>query len=125
MTVEATQHGSLLAVSSLVLYCQDFVGPRFQELCEAVFSFTNHSKALIRMEVIRIIPRLAHRSPKVFGRHYLEQALLFLMDCASAPTGQRPGVPYNPLRSRPWVNSLWRSSMKKREKSLAGRIRRH
>jgi serine/threonine-protein kinase mTOR len=46
MTAEAAQHGSLLAVSSLISYCQDFVGPRFQELCEAVFSFTKHSKAL-------------------------------------------------------------------------------
>lgn len=96
LAVEASQHGSLLAMSSLLAHCYAFVGPRFQEMCEAVFSFCTHDKALIRLEVIRIIPRLALRSPKVFGRQFLDQALHFLIECAAASPGNRLGIALQP-----------------------------
>lgn len=93
LSVESAQHGSLLAISSLLTHCYAFVGPRFREICEVVLSFCKHDKTLIRLEVIRIIPRLALRSPKVFSTRYLDKALHFLMECARMISGQRSGIP--------------------------------
>jgi len=70
--------------------------PRFEEVCRAVLSFTGNSKALIRLEVVRLIPRLARFSPKVFGRRYLEESLVFLMDSASTHTSSRVGIDLRP-----------------------------
>lgn len=93
---EASQHGSLFVVSSLLVYTGDFVLPRYREICRGVMGFCNCPKALIRLEVIRIIPRLARRRPRVFGRHYLEEALSFLIESASTLTSARSGVDVRP-----------------------------
>lgn len=93
---EASQHGSLLAVSTMLACTGDFIIPRFEEVCRAVLAFVNHPKALIRLEVIRLIPRLACRCPKVFGRRCLEVSLQFLMESASSPTPKGVGVDLRP-----------------------------
>ena len=81
--MEAAQHGSLLVVSTMIAHTRDFILPRFVEICNKVFESCSHPKALIRLEVVRLIPRLARRFPRFFARRYLEQSLVFLLDCAS------------------------------------------
>eukprot|EP00977_Amphora_coffeiformis_P012913 scaffold3287_cov181-Amphora_coffeaeformis.AAC.2 len=93
---EAAQHGSLLVVSTMLAFTGDFVLPRYDEICQAVLAFQNSDKALIRLEVVRLIPRLARRSPYDFGRRYLEDALNFLIASASTPPAPRVGVDIRP-----------------------------
>jgi serine/threonine-protein kinase mTOR len=93
---EQSNHGFLLAVTCFIQRTRDFVLPRFDEICEAVLAFTDHPKALIRLEVIRLIPRLGQRCPSVFGRRYLESGLLFLVKSASNPLPSRVGVDIRP-----------------------------
>lgn len=93
---EASQHGSLLVVGTMLAYTEDFMLPRFEEICRAVLSFTSNSKALIRLEVVRLIPRLARRSPMVFGRRYLEHSLQFLLESAATPMTTRVGIDIRP-----------------------------
>lgn len=93
---EASQHGSLLVVSTLLAYAGDFVLPRYDEICEAVLTFCSSDKALIRLEVVRLIPRLANRAPHDFGRRYLESALDFLIQSASTAPPPRVGVDVRP-----------------------------
>lgn len=94
--MEASRHGSLLAVSSMVAYTQDFMLPRFEEVCRAVLNCFTNPMSLIRLEVIRLLPRLAKRLPHVFGRRYLEQAIALLMENASSPTPARVGIDLRP-----------------------------
>ena len=96
LKADAANHGSLLVISSMLEYTPIFVEPRFDEICVAVLNFRNHPKALIRLEVVRLLPRLARRSPGTFGRRYLEDALLFLLKCASTPTPPRVGIDLRP-----------------------------
>ena len=93
---EASQHGSLLVVSTMLAYTGDFVLPRYNELCQGVMNFCTSSKALIRLEVIRLLPRLAQRRPRVFGRHFLEKSLVFLVESASTIATTRSGVDVRP-----------------------------
>jgi len=80
----------------MLAYTRDFMLPRFEEVCRAVLKFTDNAKALIRLEVVRLIPRLARRCPRVFGRRYLDQSLVFLIKCASSPMSPRVGVDIRP-----------------------------
>jgi FKBP12-rapamycin complex-associated protein len=50
----------------------------------------------MRLEVIRLIPRLAQRRPRVFGRHYLEQSLAYLIESASTAIAPRVSVDVRP-----------------------------
>jgi hypothetical protein len=93
---EASQHGSLLAVATMLAYTRDFMLPRFEELCRAVLNFTNNPRALIRLEVVRLLPRLARRCPESFGRRFLDAGLMFLMHSAATPPGPRVGVDLRP-----------------------------
>lgn len=93
---EATNHGCLLAVACMLQYTRGFILPRFDEICEAVLDFSEHPKALIRLEVIRLVPRLAHRYPRVFGRRYLDRGLLFLLSSSSNTASSRVGVDIRP-----------------------------
>ncbi len=88
--IEAAQHGSLLVAACMIAYTRDFMIPRYEEVCRVVLGFVNHPKVLVRLEVVRLIPRLARRRPDVFGRRYLESSLLFLIRTASGP-GPLPG----------------------------------
>lgn len=93
---ESSQHGSLLVVATLVAFTRDFMIPRIEEACREVLRFATHPKALIRLEVIRLLPRLARRSPHVFGRRFLEESLLFLIESASTPSSPRVSVDVRP-----------------------------
>jgi serine/threonine-protein kinase mTOR len=99
---EAAQHGSLLVVANMLAYTGDFMLPRYEEVCDAVLSFTHNSdssplpKALLRLEVVRLIPRLARRCPRVFGRSYIRPALLFLMQCAATAPAPRVKLDLRP-----------------------------
>lgn len=95
-STEASQHGSLLAVSTMLAYTRDFMLPRFEEVCRAVLACTKSSRALIRLEAVRLVPRLARRHPQIFGRRYLEESLVFLMQSAATPPGPRIGVDLRP-----------------------------
>lgn len=88
---EQAIHGSLLAMACMIQYTRDFILPRFDEICEAVLNFTTYPKTLIRLEVIRLVPRLANRCPSVFGRRYLDKGLIFILKSASSPV-PRVGV---------------------------------
>jgi Domain of unknown function (DUF3385) len=94
--MEASRHGSLLAVASMIAYTKDFMLPRFEEVSRAVLNCASCQQALIRLEVIRLLPRLARRNPHVFGRRYLEETLLFLMESASNPCPPRVGIDVRP-----------------------------
>jgi FKBP12-rapamycin complex-associated protein len=93
---EASQHGSLLVVGTLVAYTKDFMVPRLEEICREVLKFTTHQKALMRLEVARLIPRLAVCLPLVFGRRFLDQSLMFLIESASAPTPPKVSIDIRP-----------------------------
>ncbi|EED89568.1 phosphatidylinositol 3-kinase (PI3K)-like protein [Thalassiosira pseudonana CCMP1335] len=82
-TTAVHSHGSLLVVSSIVNHSRNFILPRFDEVCTAVLSFMDHPMILIRLEVVRLIPKLAQRCPGVYGRRYLEESLDFLISCAA------------------------------------------
>lgn len=53
--VEAKQHAALLVIGDLLDLPLDFMLPRFDEVCRATLGLRNHSKALIRLEVVRLI----------------------------------------------------------------------
>lgn len=92
----AAQHGSLLVVGTMLATTRDFMLPRFEEVCRAVLRFTSNPLSLIRLEVVRLIPRLALRCPSVFGRRYLDECLRFLMYSASTPPAPRVGIDLRP-----------------------------
>jgi tetratricopeptide (TPR) repeat protein len=89
-------HGSLLVVTEMLNHSRNFILPRFDEVCTAVLKFTRHPMALIRLELIRIIPQLARRNPDVFGCRYLCQSLDFLLASAATPPPQRSGIDLRP-----------------------------
>jgi serine/threonine-protein kinase mTOR len=93
---ESAQHGSLLMVGTMLAITRDFMLPRFEEVCRAVLNFTSNKMALIRLEVVRLVPRLALRCPTVFGRRYLEDSLNFLLYSASTPPAVRVGIDLRP-----------------------------
>ena len=70
--------------------------PRYDEVCKKVVEFTTHPKVLIRLEAIRLLPRLARRCPRVFARRYLEQSLDFLVESASNAPPPRVRVDLRP-----------------------------
>lgn len=53
--VEAAQHASLLVVGDMLEHTRNFMLPRFDEVCRAVLALKDHPKALLRLEVVRLI----------------------------------------------------------------------
>ncbi|MGK3735478.1 MAG: hypothetical protein ACI90V_002318 [Bacillariaceae sp.] len=94
--VETSQHGSLLVVATMIAHTRDFMLPRYEEVCSKVMEFMSHPKALIRLELVKLLPRLAQRCPKVFARRYLEQSLDFLLATAANAPPPRVGVDIRP-----------------------------
>ena len=94
--VETSQHGSLLVVATMISHTRDFMLPRYDEVCTKVMEFMSHEKVLIRLELVRILPRLAQRCPSVFARRYLDQSLDFLLETAMTIPSQRVGVDIRP-----------------------------
>lgn len=95
--VEASQHGALLVVATMTAQVGAFLLPRYDEICRKVMDLMSHPKALIRLECIRLLPRLARRCPKIFARRYLDQCLDFLLE--SAAPAQAPRIEGVDLRS--------------------------
>ena len=91
-----TAHGSLLVVTEMLNHSRNFILPRFDEVCTAVLKFTRHPMALIRLELIRVLPQLARRNPDVFGCRYLCQSLDFLLASAATPPPQKSGIDLRP-----------------------------
>lgn len=100
--IEASQHGSLLVVATMIAQTRDFMLPRYDEVCRKVMDFMDHPKALIRLEVMKLLPRLARRFPKIFARRYLDRSLDFLLKSASAAPPPRVGIDLRP----PAYNSI-------------------
>ena len=96
MTAAVNAHGSLLVVSEMLKHSQNFIMPRFDEVCVAVLKFMKHRLILIRLEVIRLIPRLAARNPEVFGRRYLTESLKFLIASASITPSTKSRIDIKP-----------------------------
>ena len=51
----AAKHASLLVLGDLVDLPLDFILPRFDEACQSALSLKDHPKALLRLEVIRLV----------------------------------------------------------------------
>jgi len=47
IAAEASHHGSLLVVSTMLACTGDFMLPHYKEICQAVLALTGHTKALI------------------------------------------------------------------------------
>ena len=94
--LEAGQHASLLVLREMLDHCVDFIRPRLEVSCDAVLELAKHSKALIRLESIRLLPRLAQCHPGSFCRRYLRQSLDFLIISAMTPPPQKVGVDLRP-----------------------------
>lgn len=72
-----------------------FISLGFDEVCAAVLDFIDHPFSLLKLEVARLIPRLAQQCPGVYGMRYLERSLDFLV--AIARTAPPPkGVDMRP-----------------------------
>jgi len=93
---EAGQHASLLVLREMLDHCRNFILPRLENCCDEVLELSGHQKALIRLETIRLIPRLAQCAPGGFSRRYLRRSLDFLMESAIKPPPQKVGVDLRP-----------------------------
>mmetsp|Transcript_20902 Transcript_20902/g.45314 ORF Transcript_20902/g.45314 Transcript_20902/m.45314 type:complete len:3366 (+) Transcript_20902:339-10436(+) len=96
MTAAVHAHGSLLVVSEMLKHSQNFILPRFDEVCVAVLKFMKHDMILIQLEVTRLIPKLAQRCPEVYGRRYLNQSLEFLIASAATSPPARSRIVVKP-----------------------------
>lgn len=85
-----------MVVATMIAQSRDFMLPRYDEVCRKVVDFMDHPKALVRLEVIRLLPRLARRCPMIFARRYLERSLTFLLESASTAPPPRVGVDLRP-----------------------------
>ena len=94
--VETSQHGSLLVVGTMIAHTRDFMLPRYDEICNKVLGYMSHQKVLIRLEIVRLLPRLAQRCPRIFARRYLDQSLDFLLATAATAPPPRVGVDIRP-----------------------------
>mmetsp|Transcript_48383 Transcript_48383/g.54822 ORF Transcript_48383/g.54822 Transcript_48383/m.54822 type:complete len:3288 (-) Transcript_48383:257-10120(-) len=94
--IETSQHGSLLVVATMIAHTRDFMLPRYEEVCCKVIELMSHPKLLIRLELVKLLPRLAQRCPKVFARRYLEKSLNFLLATAATIPLPRVGVDIRP-----------------------------
>jgi hypothetical protein len=94
--VETSQHGSLLVVGTMIAHTRDFMLPRYDEVCTKAMEFMSHEKVLVRLELVRLLPRLAQRCPRIFARRYLDQSLDFLLATATTVPPPRVGVDIRP-----------------------------
>lgn len=92
MAAAVNAHGSLLVVTEMLRHSRGFMLPRYDEVCSAVLKFMGHRLVLIRLEVIRLIPRLARRCPEVYGRRYLDRSLEFLISSAAGSASPHPSL---------------------------------
>jgi FKBP12-rapamycin complex-associated protein len=89
---DAIKHGSLLVLYTLLVVSRDFMRPRFLETCEAVLALKDHPHALIRLEILRMIPKLARLYPGPFSRRYVVASLQCLLHNASTTPHPRAKI---------------------------------
>jgi len=85
-------HGSILVLQEMISHTGYFMLPRFEEVCDVIFTLTSHPKALIRLQVVRLCPRLARACPSVFKRKVLATALDFFIHTAATVPSARNSV---------------------------------
>ena len=79
-TTEAI-HGSLLTIKQLIQKGGFFMhGPKYREACDIVFRYKEHRDAIVRREVLNIIPTLAAYNPEQFTNNYLHMCMLWLQN---------------------------------------------
>jgi FKBP12-rapamycin complex-associated protein len=72
-------HGSLLTMKELLDKSAMFMNDqKYKETVETVLKYREHRDALVRREVVLIIPILANYSPTDFATRYLHQCMLHL-----------------------------------------------
>ncbi|OCK80049.1 hypothetical protein K432DRAFT_405035 [Lepidopterella palustris CBS 459.81] len=72
-------HGSLLTMKELLEKGAMFMtGQKYKDACDIVLRYKDHREALIRREVVIIIPILAGYAPQEFASQYLHQCMLHL-----------------------------------------------
>ncbi|KAF2115999.1 armadillo-type protein [Lophiotrema nucula] len=72
-------HGSLLTLKELLDKSPSFMNDqKYKETAEIVLRYREHRDALVRREVVLIIPILAKYSPAEFASKYLHQCMLHL-----------------------------------------------
>ena len=89
---DASKHGSLLMLYTLVAVARDFMRSRFEETCETVLALKTHSHALIRLEILRIIPKLARLYRGPFSRRYVQDSLECVIQNANVNTNNRSKI---------------------------------
>ena len=92
MRDHAHKHGSLLILSTLITVARDFMRPRFEETCEFVLALKDHPHALIRLKILRFIPRLARLYPKPFSRRYVGESLEFIIVNSNTSPNNRSNI---------------------------------
>lgn len=120
-TDDVEMHGSILVLEEMLRHTGFFMLPRFEEVCEVIFSLTSHPKALVRLEIVRLCPRLARACPSVFQRKFLAIGLDFLIQTAASASPTKNSV--IDLRPASYV-SLGQLSlaMKNPEESVLGSV---
>ncbi|KAI9797251.1 MAG: phosphatidylinositol kinase- protein kinase tor1 [Piccolia ochrophora] len=76
-TVEAI-HASLLTIKELLLKGGMFMNDRYREACDIILRFQDHRDALIRRQVVILIPILASYAPQDFVKTYLHKSMMHL-----------------------------------------------
>ena len=73
-------HGCFLATKELLENTDDFMVPRFSEVCDIAYKFKDHRDRLIRDTVVSMTPALAAFSPDAFVHDYLEKFMEHLAE---------------------------------------------
>lgn len=85
-------HGSLLTLKEILLQGGMFMhsDARFQQACDIVYKWKDHRDALIRREVVAIIPILAAYSPQDFKEGYLHMFMNHLQGLLKKERDRNP-----------------------------------
>ena len=76
-------HASLLVLRTLLQNGGMFVHAKFREANEIVSKLKEHRDPLIRIEVVNIIPVLAHYEPAQFAKDHLKTFMMYLLHLLS------------------------------------------
>eukprot|EP00906_Rhabdomonas_costata_P021286 RCo030920 len=87
-----SQHGSLLVLGELLKFTKDdFMKQKFRETCDTILKYKDHKVPVIRVVVLRLLPRLADFQPTVFRTHYLHEVIHHLFSMLKAGSVSQPG----------------------------------
>ena len=76
-----TVHGSLIVVSEMLKHTEDFMVPRFKEICKAIISLKSHRSKVVRVAILQLLPHLASFCPDAFARTHLDESVEILVKC--------------------------------------------